>query len=84
MVSYSVPDFLQKPNATVSVVACFSAYSQFDRAWRKGNPANLAVSHPTPHQSPRYLFMASVPLLLVSRENQLCIEQYAVSLLLPA
>lgn len=46
MVSYSVPAFLQKPNATVSIVACFSTFSQYDRAWRKGNPLNLAVSHP--------------------------------------
>lgn len=45
MVSYSVPAFLQKPNATVSIVACFSTYSQYDRAWRKGNPLNLAVGH---------------------------------------
>ncbi|EIE21840.1 hypothetical protein COCSUDRAFT_47957 [Coccomyxa subellipsoidea C-169] len=44
MVSYSVPDFLQKPNATVSIVACFSTFSQYDRAWRKGNPLNLAAA----------------------------------------
>ncbi|CAL8471674.1 g11216 [Coccomyxa elongata] len=44
MVSYSVPAFLQKPNATVSIVACFSAFSQYDRAWRKGNPLNLAAA----------------------------------------
>lgn len=70
MVSYSVPDFLQKPNATVSIVACFSAYSQFDRAWRKGNPNNLAVSHPIPHPSPCLLCVAG--LLPLSRQNQLC------------
>ena len=43
MVSYSVPGFLQKPGATVKVVGCYSAYSAYDRAWRKPNPNSISV-----------------------------------------
>ncbi len=70
MVSYSVPDFLQKPNATVSIVACFSTFSQYDRAWRKGNPLNLAVSHPFPPHSYCIDYIAAQHPALTAHEVQ--------------
>ena len=48
MVSYSFPAAVVKPGSYVSLVACYSMTSSYDRAWRKPNPNDFTVpsSHP--------------------------------------
>ncbi len=43
MVSYSFPAAVVKPGSYVSLTACYSATSGYDRAWRKPNPNDFTV-----------------------------------------
>ena len=42
-VSYSFPAAVVKPGSYVSLTACYSATSSYDRAWRKPNPNDFTV-----------------------------------------
>ena len=45
-VSYSFPAAVVKPGSYVSLVACYSTASGYDRAWRKPNPNDFTVHSP--------------------------------------
>ena len=55
MVSYSFPAAVVKPGSYVSLTACYSATSGYDRAWRKPNPNDFTVwTQAFPDRSPAY------------------------------